>query len=73
VPVGSGDLQVGAQDAVALGSQRLRIGYRDQLGATFVARRENEPQYYVLDPKAVSELRQTAADVKPAPPTAKKK
>jgi hypothetical protein len=41
-------------------------------GADYVAQRENEPALYGLDTKTVGELSQTAADVKPAPPPAKK-
>jgi hypothetical protein len=42
-------------------------------GNTFVARRDGEPEYYVLDAKAVEDLRQAANDVKEAPKPAQKK
>jgi hypothetical protein len=41
-------------------------------GADYVAQRENEPALYGLDTKTVGDLSQTASDVKPAPPPAKK-
>jgi hypothetical protein len=41
-------------------------------GDTFYAQRENEPQTYQLDTKAVEELQRAAADVKEPPPPAKK-
>ena len=40
-------------------------------GSGFVARREGEPQYYVLDPKAWSDLLQAAMDVKAVTPVPK--
>jgi hypothetical protein len=41
-------------------------------GNDYVAQRENEPALYGVDPKAVDDLTKAAADVKPAPPPAKK-
>ncbi len=41
-------------------------------GSTFVAKRENEPALYELDPKAVEEIRQAVKDLKEAAPPAKK-
>ena len=41
-------------------------------GSDYVAQRENEPALYGVDPKAVDDLTKAAADVKPAPPPAKK-
>jgi uncharacterized protein DUF4340 len=41
-------------------------------GADYAAQRENEPALYGLDAKTVDDLTQAAADVKPAPPPAKK-
>jgi hypothetical protein len=45
-------------------------------GANYIAKRENEPSVYSLDPKAVEELQKTAAEVKefqaPKPDTKKK-
>ncbi len=41
-------------------------------GSDYVAQRENEPALYGLDAKTVDELTQSASDVKPAPPPAKK-
>jgi hypothetical protein len=41
-------------------------------GADYTAQRENEPALYGLDGKTVDALSQAAADVKPAPPAAKK-
>jgi len=42
-------------------------------GATFIAKRENEPSVYELDAKAVEELQKTASGVKAAPPADTKK
>jgi hypothetical protein len=43
-------------------------------GATYIAKRENEPSLYELDPKAVEELQKTAGEVKPyQPPKDEKK
>src|SRR6266436_4122725 len=41
-------------------------------GAGYVAKRENEPALYELDASAVTDIQKSAADVKPAPPSAKK-
>jgi hypothetical protein len=41
-------------------------------GSDYVAQRENEPALYGLDAKTVDDLSRAAADVKPAPPPAKK-
>ena len=41
-------------------------------GADYIAKRENEPSLYGLDPKTVDELSKAASDVKPAAPAAKK-
>jgi hypothetical protein len=45
-------------------------------GAGYIAKRENEPSVYELDPKAVDELQKTAGEVKefqPPKPEPKKK
>jgi hypothetical protein len=36
-------------------------------GDNYIAKRENEPSFYQLDPKPVEDLQKSAADVKPAP------
>ncbi len=41
-------------------------------GAGYVAKRENEPALYKLDASAVTDVQKSAADVKPASPSAKK-
>src|SRR6266851_2216653 len=41
-------------------------------GAGYVAKRENEPALYELDASAVTDLQKSAADLKPAPQSAKK-
>ncbi len=41
-------------------------------GAGYVAKRENEPALYELDASAVTDIQKSAADVNPAPPSAKK-
>jgi hypothetical protein len=41
-------------------------------GADFIAKRDNEPSLYKLDPKAVDEISKAASDVKPAEPAKKK-
>jgi hypothetical protein len=41
-------------------------------GDTFIAKRDNEPALYQLDSSSVADLQKVAADVKPAPPPAKK-
>src|SRR6266478_3365412 len=41
-------------------------------GDNYLAKRENEPALYELNASAISELQKTAADLKPAPPPAKK-
>jgi hypothetical protein len=41
-------------------------------GDNYIAKRENEPALYQLDSSPVSDLQKAAADVKPAPPAAKK-
>jgi hypothetical protein len=42
-------------------------------GADYIARRENEPSLYGLDPKTVDDLSKAASDVKPASPPGNKK
>jgi hypothetical protein len=39
---------------------------------TYIAKRDNEPALYQLDSSSVADLQKVAANVKPAPPTAKK-
>jgi len=41
-------------------------------GDNFVAKRQDEPALYELTASAVAELQKSAADLKPAPPPAKK-
>ena len=41
-------------------------------GAGYVAKRENEPALYELDASAVTDVQKSAADVNPAPPSARK-
>jgi hypothetical protein len=41
-------------------------------GDTYIAKRDNEPALYQLDPSSVADLQKVAADVKPATPPAKK-
>jgi len=41
-------------------------------GGDYLAKRDNEPALYGLDPKTVDDLSKAASDVKPAPPPAKK-
>jgi Domain of unknown function (DUF4340) len=41
-------------------------------GDTYIAKRENEPALYQLDPSSVADLQKFAADVKPAPAAGKK-
>lgn len=41
-------------------------------GAAYVAKRENEPALYELDASAVTDVQKSAADLKPAPQSAKK-
>src|SRR4029077_6952735 len=41
-------------------------------GDPYVAKRDNEPALYQLDPSSVADLQKVAADVKPAPPAGKK-
>jgi Domain of unknown function (DUF4340) len=41
-------------------------------GDTYIAKRDNEPALYQLDSSSVADLQKVAADVKPAPPAAKK-
>jgi hypothetical protein len=41
-------------------------------GDAYVAKRDNEPALYQLDSSSVADLQKVAADVKPAPPAAKK-
>jgi len=41
-------------------------------GDAYMAKRDNEPALYQLDSSSVAELQKVAADVKPAPPAAKK-
>ena len=41
-------------------------------GDEYVAKRDNEPALYQLDSSSVADLQKVAADVKPAPPAAKK-
>jgi hypothetical protein len=41
-------------------------------GDAYVAKRDNEPALYQLDSSSVADLQKAAADVKPAPPAAKK-
>ncbi len=41
-------------------------------GAAYVAKRENEPALYELDASAVTDVQKSAADVNPAPPSARK-
>jgi hypothetical protein len=41
-------------------------------GADYIGKRDNEPSLYGLDSKTVDDLSKAAADVKPAPPPAKK-
>jgi hypothetical protein len=41
-------------------------------GSDYIARRENEPSVYGLDPKTVDDLSKAASDVKEAPPGKKK-
>jgi hypothetical protein len=41
-------------------------------GNTYIAKRDNEPALYQLDPSSVADLQKVAAEVKPAPPPAKK-
>jgi hypothetical protein len=38
-------------------------------GSGYLAKRDNEPALYVLDTSAVDDLRKSAGDLKPAPPT----
>ena len=41
-------------------------------GDTYIAKRDNEPALYQLDSSSVADLQKFAADVRPAPPAAKK-
>jgi len=41
-------------------------------GDIYIAKRDNEPALYQLDPSSVADLQKVAADVKPAPPAGKK-
>jgi hypothetical protein len=41
-------------------------------GDTYIAKRDNEPALYQLDSSSVADLQKVAANVKPAPPPAKK-
>jgi hypothetical protein len=41
-------------------------------GDNYIAKRDNEPALYQLDSSSVADLQKAAADVKPAPPPAKK-
>ncbi len=41
-------------------------------GDNYIARRDNEPALYQLDSSSVADLQKAAADLKPAPPVAKK-
>ncbi len=41
-------------------------------GDNYIAKRENDPSLYQLDPSAVTDLQKLAADIKPAPAPAKK-
>ncbi len=50
--------------------EKVTIGKQ---GNQYFAKRENDPSIYELDPKAVEDLQKAAADVKEAPPAAKKK
>src|SRR5579872_6064017 len=65
------DLSVTSND----GKRTEKVAIMKQ-GAGFVAKRENEPSVYELDPKAVGELQKTASEVKeyqPPKPEPKKK
>lgn len=50
-------------------SEKLLISKQ---GYDYIAKRDNEPSLYGVDTKAVDDLSKAAADVKPAPPPAKK-
>lgn len=54
------------------GKRTEKVALSKTVLGRFIARRENEPAHYELDPKAVEDLQQTAAAVKePAPPAKK--
>jgi len=62
------DLTVTSNDG-----KRVEKAFISKQGSDYIARRENEPSLYGLDPKTVDDLSKAASDVKPAPPPGKKK
>src|SRR5216684_7782133 len=54
------------------GGKRVEKVMISKNGDNYLAKRENEPALYGLNPSAITELQKTAADLKPAPPPTKK-
>jgi uncharacterized protein DUF4340 len=54
------------------GGKRVEKVLLSKNGEKYLAKRENEPALYELDALAVADLQKSAADLKPAPPPAKK-
>jgi hypothetical protein len=54
------------------GGKRVEKVLLSKNGDKYLAKRENEPALYELDASAVADLQKSAADLKPAPPPAKK-
>ncbi|HTM49853.1 MAG TPA: DUF4340 domain-containing protein [Bryobacteraceae bacterium] len=70
---GSGPVVIEAAVTSNDGKRNEKVTFMKQ-GATYIAKRENEPSVYELDSKAVEELQKTASEVKPyQPPKDEKK